>query len=66
MMPQSSAPVVILQNQGLESTQVEANVSIDSKMQVITLNKEDDYPEGSWLGDENNPEARVRVPISPL
>ncbi|CAB3365144.1 Hypothetical predicted protein [Cloeon dipterum] len=34
-------------------------------MQVITLNKEDDYPDGSWLGDESNPEGRVRVPISP-
>lgn len=24
----------------------------------------DDYPAGTWLGDENNPEMRVRCPIS--
>uniref|UniRef100_A0A3P9HS57 Protein BANP n=1 Tax=Oryzias latipes TaxID=8090 RepID=A0A3P9HS57_ORYLA len=31
---------------------------------LITLNAEEDYPEGSWLGDENNPEMRVRCPVS--
>ncbi|XP_037539121.1 protein BANP [Nematolebias whitei] len=31
---------------------------------LITLNSEDDYPEGTWLGDENNSEMRVRCPIS--
>ncbi|XP_065342272.1 protein BANP-like isoform X2 [Cloeon dipterum] len=62
----AGAPVVLVANSGCDQTsQVEANVSIDSKMQVITLNKEDDYPDGSWLGDESNPEGRVRVPISP-
>lgn len=25
----------------------------------------DDYPGGTWLGDENNPEMRVRCPVSP-
>lgn len=25
----------------------------------------DDYPAGTWLGDENNPEMRVRCPVSP-
>ena len=25
----------------------------------------EDFPNGSWLGDENNPEMRVRVPITP-
>lgn len=24
----------------------------------------DDYPDGTWLGDENNPEMRVRSPVS--
>lgn len=24
----------------------------------------DDYPVGTWLGDENNPEMRVRCPVS--
>ncbi|KAM4619454.1 protein BANP isoform 2-T2 [Polymixia lowei] len=31
---------------------------------LITLNSEDDYPTGTWLGDENNPEMRVRCPVS--
>ncbi|MEE6500446.1 hypothetical protein FKM82_003784 [Ascaphus truei] len=30
---------------------------------LITLNSEEDYPNGTWLGDENNPEMRVRCPI---
>ncbi|XP_072241669.1 protein BANP [Leuresthes tenuis] len=32
---------------------------------LITLNSEDDYPTGTWLGDETNPEMRVRCPVSP-
>lgn len=44
---------------------VEAQLGLDSSIQVITLNSESDYPDGSWLGDENNLEARVRVPITP-
>uniref|UniRef100_A0A8C4QDV2 Protein BANP n=2 Tax=Eptatretus burgeri TaxID=7764 RepID=A0A8C4QDV2_EPTBU len=36
-----------------------------AKVTFITLNSEDDYPDGSWLGDENNLELRVRCPISP-
>ncbi|XP_069757936.1 protein BANP isoform X2 [Narcine bancroftii] len=32
---------------------------------LITLNSEEDYPNGTWLGDENNPEMRVRSPITP-
>ncbi|KAM9376875.1 protein BANP isoform 2-T2 [Pholidichthys leucotaenia] len=31
---------------------------------LITLNSEEDFPEGTWLGDENNPEMRVRCPVS--
>ncbi|XP_078690177.1 protein BANP-like isoform X2 [Branchiostoma floridae x Branchiostoma belcheri] len=34
-------------------------------VQFITLNSEDDYPGGTWLGDENNIEMRVRCPITP-
>nr|XP_046249963.1 protein BANP isoform X2 [Scatophagus argus] len=41
------------------STQNGQNVTL------ITLNSEDDYPGGTWLGDENNPEMRVRCPVSP-
>ena len=25
----------------------------------------EDFPNGTWLGDENNPEMRVRVPVTP-
>ncbi|XP_043562743.1 protein BANP isoform X2 [Chiloscyllium plagiosum] len=32
---------------------------------LITLNSEEDFPNGTWLGDENNPEMRVRCPITP-
>ncbi|KAK3085985.1 hypothetical protein FSP39_011694 [Pinctada imbricata] len=32
---------------------------------LITLNSEEDYPSGTWLGDETNPEMRVRVPVTP-
>nr|XP_057931649.1 protein BANP isoform X3 [Doryrhamphus excisus] len=32
---------------------------------LITLNSEDDYPGGTWLGDETNAEMRVRCPVSP-
>uniref|UniRef100_H3D3N2 Protein BANP n=1 Tax=Tetraodon nigroviridis TaxID=99883 RepID=H3D3N2_TETNG len=31
---------------------------------LITLNAEEDFPEGTWLGDESNP-MRVRCPVSP-
>ena len=45
--------------------QVSASLGLDSTLQVITLNSKTDFPEGSWLGDENNPEARVRCAITP-
>ncbi|XP_038857346.1 protein BANP-like isoform X1 [Salvelinus fontinalis] len=32
---------------------------------LITLNSEDDYPAGTWLGDENNAEMCVRCPVLP-
>ncbi|KAK6185201.1 hypothetical protein SNE40_007487 [Patella caerulea] len=38
--------------------------SLGPNVTLITLNSESDYPNGCWLGDENNPEMRVRVPIS--
>lgn len=36
-----------------------------SSVTLITLNSESDYPNGSWLGNENNPELRVRCHVSP-
>ncbi|XP_068595494.1 protein BANP [Brachionichthys hirsutus] len=41
------------------------NVQNGQNVTLITLNSEDDYPGGTWLGDENNPEMRVRCPVSP-
>ncbi|XP_051547691.1 protein BANP-like isoform X4 [Myxocyprinus asiaticus] len=46
-------------NSGQLSSQNANNVTL------ITLNSEEDYPTGTWLGDENNPEMRVRCPVSP-
>uniref|UniRef100_A0A3Q2X2B6 Protein BANP n=1 Tax=Haplochromis burtoni TaxID=8153 RepID=A0A3Q2X2B6_HAPBU len=41
-----------------------SNAQKGQNVTLITLNAEDDYPAGTWLGDENNPEMRVRCPIS--
>ncbi|CAN0346848.1 unnamed protein product [Lampetra fluviatilis] len=32
---------------------------------LITLNSEEDFPNGTWLGDEWNVDLRVRCPIAP-
>lgn len=58
-----SAPVVLVPNK--VPPLVEAQVSLDSSFQVISLNCEQDYPDGSWLGDETQIESKVRVPITP-
>lgn len=42
-----------------------SNTQNGQNVTLITLNSEDDYPAGTWLGDENNPEMRVRCPVSP-
>lgn len=39
--------------------------SLGPNVTLITLNSEEDFPNGSWLGDENDVENRVRVNISP-
>lgn len=44
--------------------QVSASVGLDSSLQLITLNNEEDYPNGSWLGDFRSPKCRVRCPIA--
>ncbi|MPC38530.1 Protein BANP [Portunus trituberculatus] len=36
-----------------------------ANMNVISLNSEDDFPHGSWLGDPSQPNMRVRCPITP-
>ncbi|CAN2389230.1 Btg3 associated nuclear protein [Pristimantis euphronides] len=40
------------------------NSNMGSNVTLITLNSEEDFPSGTWLGDENNPEMRVRCPIT--
>ncbi|XP_077359444.1 protein BANP [Festucalex cinctus] len=41
------------------------NAQNGQNVTLITLNSEEDYPGGTWLGDDNNPEMRVRCPVSP-
>uniref|UniRef100_A0A3Q3XI88 Protein BANP n=1 Tax=Mola mola TaxID=94237 RepID=A0A3Q3XI88_MOLML len=41
------------------------NAQNGQNVTLITLNSEDDFPGGTWLGDESNPEMRVRCPVSP-
>uniref|UniRef100_A0AAQ4RGP0 Protein BANP n=1 Tax=Gasterosteus aculeatus aculeatus TaxID=481459 RepID=A0AAQ4RGP0_GASAC len=41
-----------------------SNAQNGQNVTLITLNSEDDYPVGTWLGDENNTEMRVRCPVS--
>ncbi|XP_037307691.2 protein BANP isoform X1 [Pungitius pungitius] len=59
------------QDSGSEASDTVSNGGQSSNAQngqnvtLITLNSEDDYPVGTWLGDENNPEMRVRSPVSP-
>lgn len=40
-------------------------IPVSSKVTFITLNREENYPNGTWLGDPDNPERRVRCHISP-
>uniref|UniRef100_A0A8C6SHT0 Protein BANP n=1 Tax=Neogobius melanostomus TaxID=47308 RepID=A0A8C6SHT0_9GOBI len=55
------------QDSGSEASDSVSNGGMQSSQNVtlITLNSEEDYPNGTWLGDENNPEMRVRSPVSP-
>ncbi|KAK6629077.1 hypothetical protein RUM43_002894 [Polyplax serrata] len=43
--------------------QVSESVALDSSLQLITLNSEEDFPNGSWLGDASSTKCRVRCPI---
>ncbi|KAM6960948.1 protein BANP isoform 2-T2 [Aplochiton taeniatus] len=42
-----------------------ANIQNTQNVTLITLNSEEDFPGGTWLGDETNLEMRVRSPVSP-
>lgn len=44
---------------------MESIQSLGPNVTLITLNSEEDYPNGTWLGDESNPEMRVRTAITP-
>ncbi|KAJ3595796.1 hypothetical protein NHX12_002210 [Muraenolepis orangiensis] len=41
-----------------------SNTQNGQTVTLITLNSEEDYPAGTWLGEDNNLEMRVRCPIS--
>lgn len=55
------------QESGSEASDSVSNGCVQNGQNVtlITLNTEEDYPNGTWLGDESNPEMRVRCPVSP-
>lgn len=55
------------QDSGSEASDSVSNGCVQNGQNVtlITLNTEEDYPSGTWLGDESNPEMRVRCPVSP-
>uniref|UniRef100_A0A1B6I9S1 Protein BANP n=1 Tax=Homalodisca liturata TaxID=320908 RepID=A0A1B6I9S1_9HEMI len=59
---EGGVPVVVVPNYKPQPPVLADN---EGTIQVIALNSEADYPNGSWLGNEKNPEARVRVPITP-
>lgn len=44
---------------------VDSIASLGPNVTLITLNSEEDYPEGTWLGEESNIEMRVRCAITP-
>ncbi|KAG7166374.1 BANP-like [Homarus americanus] len=49
----SSAPILV------------QDTDANNHMNIISLNSEDDFPHGSWLGDPSHPTLRVRCPITP-
>ncbi|XP_058502021.1 protein BANP isoform X1 [Solea solea] len=59
------------QDSGSEASDTISNGGHSSNAQngpnvtLITLNSEEDFPEGTWLGDDTNSELRVRCPVSP-
>lgn len=56
------------QESGSEASDTVSNGGSSSNtpnVTFITLNSEEDYPAGTWLGDETNSEMRVRCPVSP-
>jgi len=68
-VPQYKEPMAtsVLFNSATSSKEVSSSKPVDGvteSSQIIRLNREDDHPEGSWLGDPNSPDARVRVPMS--
>ncbi|XP_071505631.1 uncharacterized protein [Diadema antillarum] len=55
--------LVVDQKEDSDSSKPPHNLAGD--FTFITLNTEEDYPGGSWLGDESNPQMRVRCHIPP-
>ncbi|KAL4234193.1 hypothetical protein ACF0H5_005846 [Mactra antiquata] len=55
--------------EGLDSntslSSVDSIASLGPNVTLITLNSEEDFPNGTWLGDESNVEMRVRCAVTP-
>ncbi|XP_064466410.1 protein BANP-like isoform X2 [Ornithodoros turicata] len=51
----------------LLTNSADSSTSKKSEVRLVSLssNSYEDYPNGSWLGDPNNPDLRVRCPIRP-
>lgn len=62
-LPQNGTKIEPAESPG--SMSADGIQNLGPNVTLITLNTEDDFPSGAWLGDENNPEMRVRVPITP-
>ncbi|CAL4155268.1 unnamed protein product, partial [Meganyctiphanes norvegica] len=61
---QSSATTIMVQENSSNSFHDDQESS-SGYMNIISLNSEEDFPHGSWLGDPNSPTARVRCPVTP-
>ncbi|XP_027218721.1 protein BANP isoform X1 [Penaeus vannamei] len=62
--PEQSIPVEIPAEMSNAPILVQ-DADTSNHMNVISLNSEEDFPHGSWLGDPTHPTLRVRCPITP-
>ncbi|KAL5021168.1 hypothetical protein ScPMuIL_000323 [Solemya velum] len=63
-LPQNGMKTEMSGSSGLNSMD-NSMPNLGPNVTLITLNTEEDFPSGTWLGEESNPEMRVRCPITP-
>ncbi|XP_045192506.1 protein BANP-like [Mercenaria mercenaria] len=68
-LPQHNGKVGGDGSEGIETNaslnSVDSIASLGPNVTLITLNSEEDFPNGTWLGDESNVEMRVRCAVTP-